>query len=85
MYRKALNSIVEEYLYKFDQLAEISMEQLADKVALDYLDQLKKTATIPFKMIETIQEDLKLEALEIVRIRTYGFSSLREFQKQRGS
>jgi hypothetical protein len=66
-----LNALVED---------EATEEFLA-RVVADYLAALAKTCVIPMQVRPMIEEDLREEVLEMLRKKTYGHYSLRDFRK----
>lgn len=75
-----LYSIFEQYL--FNALVENeTTEEFLTHVVREYLDRLARSGTIPHGHIDSIEEDLRDEVLEMLRKKTYGHYSLSEFRK----
>ena len=75
-----LYSIFEQYL--FNALVEDeSTDEFIVRVVSTYLTQLSQTSVIPQLLRASIEEDLRDEVLEMLRKKTYGHHSLREFSK----
>lgn len=54
-------------------------EVFVDRVAEEYLMVLVRQAHIPLRYLENMKEDVKLEVIDLLRVRSYGFNSLAEF------
>lgn len=54
-------------------------EIFVDRVAEDYLMTLVREAHIPLRYLSSLRDDVRTEVLDLLRIRAYGFSSLKEF------
>jgi len=58
-------------------------EIFVDRVAEDYLMTLVREAHIPIRYLSSLRDDVRTEVLDLLRIRSYGFSSLKEFLMSR--
>jgi hypothetical protein len=57
-------------------------EIFIDRVAEDYLMTLVRQAHIPICYLTTLKDDVRTEVHDLLRIRSYGFSSLKEYLNQ---
>jgi len=75
-----LYSIFEHYLFNALVENETTEEFLAH-VVREYLNRLAKNGAIAHGHLDSIEEDLRDEILEMLRKKTYGHYSLSEFRK----
>ncbi len=66
-----LNALVEEE----------STEEFLNRVVQDYLVTVTENGIIPQEVRRTVEEDLREEVLEMLRKKTYGHYSLKEFRR----
>ncbi len=66
-----LNALVEEE----------STEEFLNHVVQDYLMTVTKNGIIPQEVRHTVEDDLREEVLEMLRKKTYGHYSLKEFRR----
>lgn len=59
--------------------ADENPDVFIDRVAEEYLMVLVRQAHIPLRYLENMKEDVKIEVIDLLRVRSYGFSSLAEF------
>lgn len=57
-------------------------EELMVEVVGQYMYELMQTAHIPHHCLDTMEEYLKEEALEMYRKKTYGYLNLKDFRKR---
>lgn len=77
----SLYSIFEQNLFNALVEDETTAEFL-HRVVKDYLSQLAATGTIvPKEHVESVEDDLREEVLEMLRKKTYGYFNLSEFRK----
>lgn len=80
--RDPLFNIFEQHLFNA-LVEEETTEEFLDRVVKDYLCDLKSHGLIPPSQIQVLESDLKEEVLEMLRKKTYGHYSLKEFRKSR--
>jgi hypothetical protein len=54
-------------------------EIFIDRVAEEYLRELVRQAHIPIKYLNVLRDDVRVEVQDLLRVRSYGFSSLGEY------
>jgi len=59
--------------------ADENAEVFVDRVAEEYLMALVRQAHIPLRYLENMKEDVKIEGIDLLRVRSYGFAHLAEF------
>jgi hypothetical protein len=79
-HRDPLYQLFEQHLYNclFD---EETSDQFVYRVVADYLEHILKTASIPIKVSEFVENDLRDEVREMLLKKTYGHFSLAEFRR----
>jgi hypothetical protein len=75
-----LYAIFEKHLFSC-LIEDETSDQLIYKVVADYLDDLMKMASIPVKVAEFVENDLRDEVRDMLRKKTYGYMSLTEFRQ----
>lgn len=75
-----LYAIFEKHLYNFI-IEEQSSDDLVQAVVNDYLETLMQNASVPIKVAEFVEKDLKEEVLEMLRKKTYGHYDLAHFRQ----
>ena len=61
---------------------EHQVDRFIYEVVGDYMSELMAQGFIPQQLLDTLENDLKEEALEIYRKTTYGHMSLKEYQQR---
>lgn len=74
-----LHSILTSHLRRKDNPSQSDKELLHDVVA-EFMCVLMMRGNVPHFLLDTLEQDLVEETLEIYRKLTYGFTSLREYR-----
>jgi len=77
-----LIQIIEEHLAD-DSQPEQSAEDLLYNAVAEYIFQLMNQGNIPHFLLDSLEVDLREEALIIYRKKTYGSASLQEFRSRK--
>lgn len=70
-----LNALVEEE----------TTEEFLNHVVRDYLARIGENSTIPHDVRPMVEEDLREEVMEMLRKKTYGNYSIKEYRMKRGA
>lgn len=62
-------------------IEEETTEDFVARVVGDYLARIGQMGSIPRTFVESVETDLKIEVLEMLRKRTYGHYNLDSFRK----
>lgn len=76
-----LFEIFHEHLNDTGIHEEETMDEFVYQVVADYMHHLMQTGNIPERWLDTLEEDLTEEVIEIFRKTTYGHASLKEYRQ----
>lgn len=79
MFNDKLYELFEQRLYSSD-FEDSTQEEFVFRVVEEYVMGLIQAAHIPIHYLKTLQEDLEAEVGEMLKIKTYGFYSLKEYR-----
>ena len=79
MFNDKLYEFFEQRLYSMDFEPE-TQEEFIYRVVEDYVGDLIQIAHIPIHFLKGLQVDLEEEVSEMLKKKTYGFSSIQEFR-----
>lgn len=54
-------------------------EIFVDRVAEEYLMELVRQAHIPLRYLTTLRDDVRAEVQDLLRVRAYGYPSLKDY------
>lgn len=75
-----LYSLFEQHLLNA-LVEDESTEDFVNRVVQDYIAEMNHTARISRQHLPMVEEDLREEVMEMLRKKTYGHYSLKEFRK----
>lgn len=75
-----LYELFEQQLYSTD-FEPSTQEEFIYRVVESYVEDLIRSAHIPIQFLHTLQQDLEEEVRDMLKKKTYGYYSIREFRK----
>ena len=82
MKKDKLVEIFEKYLFDLTQTQQ-TRDQLVFNVVAEYMFHLMQVGDIPHHVLDQLENDLKEEAIEIYRKKTYGYFNLQQYRDKR--
>lgn len=75
-----LFEIFENHLFT-SLVEEESHDEFVDKVIFEYIQTLTSTGRVPQNFVDDLEEDLREEILDMLRKKTYGFHTLKDYRQ----